>query len=149
MAREEKNKLSGYQNLLNKRKREEDFEKTNLKITTFFRTTTQDTTFDDSGFQHSTKSKLSLELEQQAKTDAEPKVLDPNTFQSESVPSCSSKQDDLSEKGPFSKDPGLWPSVVSPIKVQELVEKGPKHYQNKTAYPKDKSGRKVSDIYFI
>lgn len=153
MAREEKKKLSGYQNLLNKRKREEDLEKTNFKISNFFRKTTEDTTSDNSDFLHSTKSNLPSELEKQSNEDEDPKELDPGTFQSVSVPmvpSCSSKskQDELSEEAPISNDPGLWPSVLSPIQVQELVEKGSTYYQNKTMYPKDKSGRKFSDIYF-
>ena len=150
MAREEKKKLSGYQNLLNKRKREEDLEKTNFKITNFFRKSTQGTTSenDNSDFLHLTKSNLRSELEKQANEDDDPKELDPDTFQSVSVPSCSSKQDEFFEEAPLSNDPGLWPSVLSPIQVQELVEKGPMHYQNKSVYPKDKCGRRFSDIYF-
>lgn len=153
MAREEKKKLSGYQNLLNKRKREEDLEKSNLKVTNFFRKLThfQDSTStDNSGLPFPSTSKLPSELEKQANEDEDEDPIDSGSDAFQSVPSCSSKQDESSEDAysPLSNDPGLWPSILSPTQVQELVEKGPMYYQNKTMYPKDKNGRKFSDIYF-
>ncbi|KRT86530.1 hypothetical protein AMK59_1363 [Oryctes borbonicus] len=70
-----------------------------------------------------------------------------DTFQS--VPSCSNKQDGSSEGmcSPLFNDPRLWPSILSPTQLQELVGKGPICHQNKTMYPKDKSGRPLARIW--
>lgn len=161
---EKKKKLSGYQNLLNKRKREEELEK-HVKITQFFlkpESTLPD--FNTSSSRPDTNTSSS-----RPDTDTSSSRADTNTSSSniqqthlfESMPSTSSSSTDNGESitsnvtttesiCQLSKDVALWPTILRPSDIQELVELGPTYYQNKKDdYPRDNSGRKFRNSYFF
>ncbi|KAG5875236.1 hypothetical protein JTB14_001982 [Gonioctena quinquepunctata] len=123
---EGKKKLSGYQNLINKRKREEVLENTNKKITQFFKAPIDSTSEasvknDDDNMEPSTSSLV--EVEETVTFIEADEVFDSKTVQ-------------------LFEDPGLWPKILSSMNIELLIKNGPTYYNNSNCvFPEDKTGR--------
>lgn len=151
---EKKKKLSGYQNLMHKRKREEELEK-HVKITHFF--SKPESTLPNINNNNNTAEsqytepvlETSISSRQETDLESKPSTSSSSADNEKSTPSKITRTENMSQ---LSKDAALWPKKLRPNNIQELVERGPAHYQNKKdIYPRDssESGRKFSNSYFF
>lgn len=157
MSGEKQKKLSGYQNLLKKRKREEDVITHNCKITQFFQKP-ENTQADAAGTNSASTPQLPLELSKEPSNQNELEAVSIRELPSTSIESFEESEAMVKSTNatvcaylPVPDDPGLWPSALLPSQVQAVIDNGPGYYQNLVSnfnYPKDNNGRKFSKINF-
>ncbi|KAG5879759.1 hypothetical protein JTB14_027045 [Gonioctena quinquepunctata] len=145
---EKKKKLSGYQNLLNKRKREEELEN-HVKITHFF--SKPESTLPNINNNNNTAESqysepvLETSISSRRETDLEsnPSTSSSSADNEKSTPSKITRTENMSQ---LSKDAALWPKKLRPNNIQELVERGPAHYKKNYIYPRDSSDLSANRI---
>lgn len=125
-----KKKLSGYQNLINKRKREEERDKNVTRITQFFSTPASTSKATPEPEQEPCTSSKETEAAESITDDFHPKKVMPSI-------SITNTTD----------DPGLWPNNLSTADRQVLIENIPKQVVNYN-FPRDSSSRKFSSTYY-
>lgn len=152
-----KKKLSGHQNLINKRKREENLERNYGKITQFFGNTHQEepSTSSSSTFMATNNAQMDTSQSQRSTSNI---IVPENAIFNEDtsilVPASESAGDIevgnvQTQSFVIPDDPGLWPDNLTPFQIETLVESGPSRYQNECDdYPRDTSERKFSSVHF-
>lgn len=153
-----KRKLSGYQNLINKKKREEGKEKNASRITQYFnKKIMRDDSESIPGCSKDVfdtvspleKNSSANEDNVEADTLPAPLGLTGNIKEnSEDILANPESEESIKDVINFNfDDPGLWPETLSHTIRKVILEAGPKQIKDFN-FPRDSSGRKFSHIYY-
>ncbi|XP_022830235.1 zinc finger MYM-type protein 1-like [Spodoptera litura] len=141
---DKKKKLSGYQNLIRKRKQEEERNKNATKISKYFTALPSTST-------QSLETETSHVIDESViKSDSKNASCGDDAAELTSVPdTLSTPSRQLSSPIPtFSKDdPGAWPEVLNATLIEYLIENPIKQIKQYN-FPRDSSGRKFSEYYY-